>query len=101
VITRGSVAIFAWVPANGCGAVSPSAAYAAGMTFPFHIDVAQYSKKARWFMAVAWIVIAAKCVVVAWAMEHWRVPFNSAWIIAPTLVFAALASVLWLTHPRE
>ena len=71
------------------------------MTHPFHIDLAQYSIRTRWFMAAAWLVILVKCVVVRWAMDHWQVPFHSAWIIAPTLAFAALASVLWLTHQRD
>jgi hypothetical protein len=71
------------------------------MTHPFHIDLAQYSVRTRWFMAAAWFVILVKCAVVRWAIEHYQVPFNSAWIIAPTIAFAALASVLWLTHQRD
>lgn len=71
------------------------------MNSPIHIDLAQYPSRVRWFMAVAWLVIAVKCVLVWWAIEHWHMPFHPAWIIAPTLVFALLASVLWLTHPRE
>lgn len=71
------------------------------MQAPIRIDIAQYSLRSRWLMSVAWFVILVKCVAVAWAVDHWHMPFHAAWIIAPTLVFAALASVLWLTHQRE
>lgn len=62
------------------------------------IDLAQYSARARWIMTAAWMLIAAKCVLVWWAMLHWHVPFHPLWIVAPTLAFAALATSLWLTH---
>ena len=71
------------------------------MSYPFHIDITQYSIRARWFMAIAWLIILAKCVLVSWAINHWQVPFNAAWIVGPTIAFAALASGIWLTHQRE
>jgi hypothetical protein len=71
------------------------------MNLPIHVDVAQYSPRVRWFMAIAWLVILVKCVVVWWAMGRWHVPFHPLWIVAPTLLFAALASVLWLTHHED
>ena len=71
------------------------------MTSPIRIDLEQYPSRTRWFMGVAWIVILVKCLLVWWAMNHWQVPFHPAWIVAPTLAFAALASVIWLTHSRE
>ncbi len=71
------------------------------MTSPFHIDVAQYPNRVRWFMVMAWALIALKCVLVWWAINHWQVPFHPLWIVGPTLVFAALATVIWLTHHRD
>ncbi|HVS53535.1 MAG TPA: hypothetical protein VHD62_14365 [Opitutaceae bacterium] len=71
------------------------------MSFPVHIDLAQYSSRTRWFMAAAWLLIAAKCVAVSWAIDRWHVPLHPAWIVAPTLVFAAVATAIWLTHTRE
>jgi uncharacterized membrane protein len=71
------------------------------MNSPLHLDLAQYSKRERWFVAVAWILIAAKCVVVWWAMQHWSVPFHPLWIVGPTLAFAALATAIWATHHAE
>ncbi len=53
------------------------------------------------FMGFAWVVIAVKCAVVWWAMVHWRVPFHPIWVVGPTLIFAALATTLWLTHQED
>lgn len=50
------------------------------------------------FMSLAWLAIAVKCAVIWWAMLHWHVPFHPIWIVVPTLVFAGLATMLWLTH---
>jgi len=71
------------------------------MNLPVHIGVAQYPRRVRWFMAIAWMLIATKCVLVWWAINHWNVPIHPLWIVAPTLVFAALATALWLTHYEE
>lgn len=71
------------------------------MHLPVHIDIAQYSPRVRWVMAVAWVLIAVKCVLVWWAVERWHMPFHPMWIIAPTLAFAALATGLWVTHNEE
>lgn len=49
----------------------------------------------RWFLAAAWVLIVAKCVLVAWAIDRWQVPIRPAWLIVPTLLFAALATVIW------
>lgn len=52
----------------------------------------------RRFLLGAWLVIIAKCVFVHWAFVHWSVPLSAWWIILPTLVFAAVATALWVTH---
>jgi hypothetical protein len=57
--------------------------------------------RTRVFMIVAWVAILAKCVFVTWAVEHWRMPFHAAWVVAPTLAFAALATALWLGYHEE
>ena len=48
------------------------------------------------FMAWCWIVIAAKSALVLWLFERYRVPINPLWVIAPTIVFAALVTVVYL-----
>jgi hypothetical protein len=71
------------------------------MAFPLHIDVAQYPSRVRWWMAVAWVLIVVKCILVWWSIGHWQVPIHPLWIVAPTLIFAGLASLLWLTHEPD
>ncbi len=68
------------------------------MNLPLTFNIAQYPPSVRRFMGIAWVVIAIKCVVIWWAMVHWHVPLHPMWIVGPTLVFASLASVLWVTH---
>jgi hypothetical protein len=43
-------------------------------------------------------MIAFKCAAVWWAVERWHMPFHPLWIVAPTVVFASLGTVLWLGH---
>jgi hypothetical protein len=76
-------------------------AYGASVNFPGHMSLAQGPKRVRWFMAVAWALIAVKCVVVWWAMIHWSVATHPLWVVGPTLVFAALVTAIWLTHHSE
>jgi hypothetical protein len=45
---------------------------------------------------VCWILIAVKCVFVAWAVHHYRMPFSPMWVIGPTVTFAALATAIYL-----
>ena len=45
--------------------------------------------------------ILVKCALVWWAMVHWHVPFHPAWIVLPTLLFAALATMLWFGADDE
>ncbi len=58
-------------------------------------------QRARIFMVIAWVAILAKCMFVTWAVDHWQMPFHAAWVVAPTLTFAALATLLWLAHHEE
>lgn len=65
------------------------------------VNLSQYSKGMRWFMVIAWIAIVAKCALVWWAIGRWNVPIHPAWVVGPTLAFAALATVVWLAHQPE
>jgi hypothetical protein len=55
----------------------------------------------RWILSLGWVLILAKCVLVWWAIRHWSVPVNPAIVIVPTLLAAAAATVLWLTHQED
>ncbi|MFI5357342.1 MAG: hypothetical protein ACHQ4G_08415 [Opitutales bacterium] len=71
------------------------------MNLPVHFDLGQYPTRVRWFMAIVWAIILVKCAVLWWVMVHWSVPMHPLWIVAPTLVFAALATMILLGHHRE
>jgi hypothetical protein len=71
------------------------------MIHPLHLDEGRYPVTMRWLLLGAWILILVKCSVVWWAMVRWHVPFHPAWIVAPTLLFAALATGLWLAHRED
>lgn len=62
------------------------------------LDAGQNPIRARWIMSVAWLLILVKCTLVWWAVDHWHMSFHPLWIVGPTLAFAALATLVWLTH---
>ena len=53
------------------------------------------------FMVCAWILIAAKCAFVAWAVSRWDVPVSAGWVIWPTVIFGLLATGLWFSRGRD
>lgn len=57
---------------------------------------ASVSSRTRLVLFVGWALIALKCVWVVWAVERWDVPVAPAWVIAPTLAAALLATVLFV-----
>lgn len=67
-----------------------------GMIHPLPVEATRYPVRMRWFLGAVWMLILAKCSLVWWAIIHWNVPFHPAWIVLPTLLFAALATVLWI-----
>jgi len=67
------------------------------MNLNFH-PLAGRSRFERWFLGVAWVLIALKCLLVWWAVPHYHVPVHPMWVIGPTLFFAGLVTVLWTTH---
>lgn len=71
------------------------------MNSVFHLDEVRQPVGTRWLMLGAWVLILAKCAAVWWAIGHWHVPVHPAWIIVPTLLMAALATVLWVTHEED
>lgn len=56
--------------------------------------------RTRLVLFVAWVLIAAKCVWVVWAIKRWEVPVAPAWVIVPTLAAALLATVIFVRRPR-
>jgi len=58
-------------------------------------------RRVRMFLAIGWVVIIAKCFAVPWALTRWQIPVHPAWVIGPTLLFAALVTALVLVHRWE
>jgi hypothetical protein len=44
---------------------------------------------------ICWLLIIVKCVVVFWACAHYHVPFNPLWVVAPTVLFAAVCTAVY------
>ena len=47
-------------------------------------------------LVLCWIAILLKCAFVAWLIPHYRMPFSPLWVIAPTLVSAAVVTGLYV-----
>jgi hypothetical protein len=45
---------------------------------------------------VCWIVIVIKSFAVVWLFDHYHVPVSALWVIAPTVIFAALCTAVYL-----
>jgi len=52
-------------------------------------------------LSIGWIVVLAKCLAAPAVMRHFEVPIHPGWVIVPTLIFAALVTVLVLGHDWE
>ena len=59
------------------------------------------SRRTGLFLAIGWVVIIGKCLAVPWVINHWQIPVHPAWVIVPTLLFAALVTALVLVFWRE
>ncbi len=49
-------------------------------------------------VVVGWILIALKCTLLPSIFERWQVPVHPGWVIVPTLVFAALVTLIVAMH---
>jgi hypothetical protein len=48
----------------------------------------------RLFLA-GWILIALKSAFVIWAVPRYHIPFSAMWVVIPTIIFAALCTLLY------
>jgi hypothetical protein len=58
-------------------------------------------RRVRLFLTIGWGVIIAKCLAVPWVLTRWQIPIHPAWVIVPTLLFAALVTSLVLVYRKE
>jgi hypothetical protein len=59
------------------------------------------SRRMRVFLGIGWVLIVAKCLAVPWVITRWRIPINPGWVVVPTLIFAALVTVVVLAYHPE
>ena len=57
------------------------------------------SRRSEWLLVAGWILIALKCWATFWAVDHWAMPFNPWWIVAPTVLAAAACT--WIYWRRN
>lgn len=57
------------------------------------------SRRMQWLLLTGWILIAAKSWLIIWAVEHYHVPVNPFWVIVPTVIFAAVCTLVYFLWP--
>jgi membrane protein YdbS with pleckstrin-like domain len=59
-------------------------------------EKAPRNRRVERLIAICWVVILVKSFAVLWLFDRYHVPVNPLWVIAPTIVFAALCTVVYL-----
>jgi hypothetical protein len=59
-------------------------------------DRAPRNPRVERVLALCWIAIVIKSFAVVWLFGHYHIPLNPLWVIAPTFIFAALCTVVYL-----
>jgi hypothetical protein len=59
-------------------------------------DRAPRNRRVERFIAICWVLIVVKSFAVLWLFDRYHVPVNPLWVIAPTVVFAALCTAVYL-----
>jgi membrane protein YdbS with pleckstrin-like domain len=54
------------------------------------------NRRVERLIAICWVLIVLKSFAVVWLFNRYHVPVNPLWVIAPTVVFAALCTVIYL-----
>jgi hypothetical protein len=76
----------------------PPADYERGFVREVHVQArkAPRNRRVERLFAICWILILVKSVAVVWLFDRYHVPINPLWVIAPTVIFAALCTVVYL-----
>ena len=53
------------------------------------------SRKLELVLAICWVLVLAKCVLIHWACRRYQVPLSPWWIIGPSLAFASLCTFVY------
>ena len=54
------------------------------------------NRRVERFIGICWILIVVKSCAVVWLFDHYHIPVNAAWVVAPTVFFAALCTAVYL-----
>lgn len=54
------------------------------------------NRRVEQIIIAGWVLIALKSVLVIWAIHRWHVPFSPWWVIAPTVMLAALCTAIYI-----
>ena len=57
--------------------------------------LSRHRRRIETLIGVCWGLIVLKCFAVVWVVHHYAMPFSPLWVIAPTVVFAFLATSLY------
>lgn len=55
----------------------------------------------RWVLWVFWALILLKCGLAQWAIARWEMPVSAFWVWFPTLLFAALCTIVLLSRDQR
>lgn len=55
----------------------------------------QRSPRMERLILAGWLLILVKSWAILWAVEKYRVPVNPLWVIAPTVLFALVCTVVY------
>lgn len=53
------------------------------------------NRRSELVLLVGWVLVVLKCLLVWWACHAYAVPVSPWWVIVPTLLGAALCTVLY------
>jgi len=59
-------------------------------------DKSPRNRRVERVIAICWVLIVLKSFAVIWLFDRYHVPVNPLWVIAPTFIFAALITAVYL-----
>ena len=69
---------------------------ATATTEPADSDAVVRRRRVEKIIRICWAIIAVKSAAVVWVVRHYNLPFSPLWVIGPTVIFALLATALYL-----
>ncbi len=54
------------------------------------------NRRVERMFAICWVIIILKSAAVVWLFGRYHVPVSPLWVIAPTVVFAALCTLVYM-----